>query len=48
MQAASNASCHVFNKYVKKEIVKIVDEEKVRKSCISDKLNASFTVCDVL
>lgn len=34
MQAASNASCHVFNKYVKKEIVKIVDEEKVRKLCI--------------
>ena len=30
MQAASNASCHVFNKFVKREIVKIVDEEKVR------------------
>ena len=34
MQAASNASCHVFNKYVKREIVKIVDEEKVRESHI--------------
>lgn len=32
MQVASNASCHVFNKYVKREIVKIVDEEKVRKN----------------
>ena len=29
IQVASNTSCHVFNKFVKREIVKIVDEEKV-------------------
>ncbi|XP_065915341.1 FACT complex subunit SPT16-like [Dysidea avara] len=28
IKVASNTSCHVFNKYVKREIVKIVDEEK--------------------
>ena len=47
MQAASNASCHVFNKYVKREIVKIVDEEKVRKSHVFRKAVYVFALLSI-